>query len=181
MILIFFHKKKKYMENHVKGEVESDSSFLEAIALEQRLQQLVVCALRDKDTVKEGGIYAYIATWAAREDWNAQQMRATIRPPSASSRIGSRLPKTTSPMAKPADKAAADKAAADKELAKPAGSQQKGLCLLSSRQWTVPRRTFSLSPWSIKPWIWQPPNVATDSYRSPDFRAGALAKTDVPR
>ena len=80
-----------------------------------------------------------------------------------------------------ADKAAADKAAADKELAKPAGSQQKGLCLLSSRQWTVPRRTFSLSPWSIKPWIWQPPNVATDSYRSPDFRAGALAKTDVPR
>ena len=80
-----------------------------------------------------------------------------------------------------ADKAVADKAAADKEPERPAGSQQKGLCLLSSGQWTVPRRTFSLSPWSIKPCIWQPPNVFTDSYQSPDFSAGALAKTDVPR
>ena len=68
-----------------------------------------------------------------------------------------------------ADKAVADKAAADKEPEKPAGSQQKGLCLLSSGQWTVPRRTFSLSPWSIKPCIWQPPNVFTDSYQSPDL------------
>ena len=68
-----------------------------------------------------------------------------------------------------ADKAVADKAAADKEPEKPAGSQQKGLCLLSSGQWMVPRRTFSLSPWSIKPCIWQPPNVFTDSYQSPDL------------